>query len=1048
MAFLPLKNAPKSTLLFCKKSPSDQPISLIFQALPSPVLLNIIAVMFTFSFGSTVAFAADGDSYSYSDWADKLRAEKDAQLGYLANYKAQALAKYDFNDEGYVSATFEKQDDEIIAGYTKAALAVAADAVIDDLEVTMDKNISTFLNTEANYKDKEPTATRVANVVLGTFNSSDYSITGTLTAIAVTSADAMKTALQGKDYTEDLDKAQAPETEKAVTDKIDAVKIEDYNSSDKAYMYTAPGDDAVIGTVAKGSSLTAADAVTAIIDDAKDAIKDGKKEDTDAQKRLAYEAAYREFKAQLDRIDTQADEDFKDITSDTNLSAEVDKYAAFGYNKASALMEKYKKTDGTLESKVSWEEEVKGKLSAFWDENSKDSKDGKLFDIAVSDYTKVTRAEATSIYNAMKDEITKSKAVVTGWINNTDFENASVQNLYKDEEAFYTTLDRAMDAADKYEDVVKEGNKLKAEYRSGVKQYVDSKVDEAVKKAEEFVYGDLYKNKAATETGAYKTPRDYIAEAANDINDNKDGLTNLKEDGAKFGYATFKDAINDAAKKIYENGIYDSKKTPTKKVAAGADKTADEDLVYLKETYTTSEYEDWYDTADDTIDALKDAQSKAEIESIMKKAAEDFGALLKKADESDVDKARDAYKDALEGFIKQMYGLLDSKGDYSYAYLGSTTGTTLGDVKTECPLYTKGADLIDDANTVEAVKTAYAEAQALVTGAKKNTELKDMKKSIEKMITALPGTDKLEASDLDAVKEAYAALAEYADLAGYNANPISKTDLDDLASKFNKVIGKYEDQIEDEAEDLFDKMDEVDTYSDADLAKYTAYKAEAQALIDKVEALNDEISDINGDGYLKTDGKENKLAELEFADKSDYDKIDKALGLDIVAGEGNFYKYEIENAKRLLVEANKPNATSAQMKAALDAFNALTERQQLDLDQSNDYYYQIAKAIADKQGTSVKELKITAKSTAKKGSITVKWTVKGDATDIDGYEIWKSTKQSKGYKKAFTTTKKTYKNSKGLKKGTRYYYKVRAYKVVDGKKITSDWSNKAYRKAK
>jgi len=96
----------------------------------------------------------------------------------------------------------------------------------------------------------------------------------------------------------------------------------------------------------------------------------------------------------------------------------------------------------------------------------------------------------------------------------------------------------------------------------------------------------------------------------------------------------------------------------------------------------------------------------------------------------------------------------------------------------------------------------------------------------------------------------------------------------------------------------------------------------------------------------------------------------------------------------------------------------------------------------------VQALKITASSVAKKGSITVKWTVKGDAAAADGYQIWKSTKKDSGYKKAFTTTKKSYKNTKGLKKGTRYYYKVRAYKKVDGKMVYSDWSNKAYRKAK
>ena len=78
----------------------------------------------------------------------------------------------------------------------------------------------------------------------------------------------------------------------------------------------------------------------------------------------------------------------------------------------------------------------------------------------------------------------------------------------------------------------------------------------------------------------------------------------------------------------------------------------------------------------------------------------------------------------------------------------------------------------------------------------------------------------------------------------------------------------------------------------------------------------------------------------------------------------------------------------------------------------------------------------------------VKWTVKGDTSAVEGYEIWRSTKKNSGFSKFFTTTKTTYKNTKSLKKGTRYYYKVRAIAHVDGKKITSDWSNKAYRIAK
>ena len=341
-------------------------------------VLLAIAVVFTFSFGSTVAFAAD-DTYSYDEWNTALRAEKEAQLGYLASYKTEALAKYNFNDEGFVKANdFTAQDDEKIAGYTKVALAAAADAVIEDLGVAMDKNISAFLNTESNYKNTKPTATAVTSAVKGT-------------TVTVTDAAGFKTLLET--YTSDLEKAQASETEKAVNAKLDAVKIEDYNSKDKAYAYTAPTSSVVIGTIAKGSALTAADAITAIIDDARDAIKDGKKKDTDADKRGAYETAYAEFKTQFKKIDTKADEDFKDITSDTNIAAAVDKYAANGYDLASTLIEtKYK--DGTsLKNKADWTTEVSGDLSAFWDANSTGSKDGKLFGVAVSDYTQVTRAE-------------------------------------------------------------------------------------------------------------------------------------------------------------------------------------------------------------------------------------------------------------------------------------------------------------------------------------------------------------------------------------------------------------------------------------------------------------------------------------------------------------------------------------------------------------------------------------------------------------------------------------------------------------------------------
>ena len=75
-----------------------------------------------------------------------------------------------------------------------------------------------------------------------------------------------------------------------------------------------------------------------------------------------------------------------------------------------------------------------------------------------------------------------------------------------------------------------------------------------------------------------------------------------------------------------------------------------------------------------------------------------------------------------------------------------------------------------------------------------------------------------------------------------------------------------------------------------------------------------------------------------------------------------------------------------------------------------------------------------------------------DGSDyFDGYEVWKSTSKTSGYKLVRDTAgsgKTTYKNTSGLKKGTRYYYKVRAYKLVNDEKIYTGWSNVTYKKAK
>lgn len=80
--------------------------------------------------------------------------------------------------------------------------------------------------------------------------------------------------------------------------------------------------------------------------------------------------------------------------------------------------------------------------------------------------------------------------------------------------------------------------------------------------------------------------------------------------------------------------------------------------------------------------------------------------------------------------------------------------------------------------------------------------------------------------------------------------------------------------------------------------------------------------------------------------------------------------------------------------------------------------------------------KVTLKAKAGKRSATLSWTKVSGAS---GYKVYRATEKNGSYKRIFTTTKTKVVN-KSLKKGKTYYYKVRAYKTVKGKKIYGAYS--------
>jgi methionine-rich copper-binding protein CopC len=162
----------------------------------------------------------------------------------------------------------------------------------------------------------------------------------------------------------------------------------------------------------------------------------------------------------------------------------------------------------------------------------------------------------------------------------------------------------------------------------------------------------------------------------------------------------------------------------------------------------------------------------------------------------------------------------------------------------------------------------------------------------------------------------------------------------------------------------------------------------------------------------------------------------------------------------LTIYALDENSTKAQVAAARAAYDALTKAQKSTV-KSNGYLAKLEKlenaiAEAEKIAAAEKNAKITAgvkattvKASAKvsKGKITLTWK-KSAGYKVDGYKVYRSTKKSSGYKVIAKTTKLTVKNTKSLKKGTRYYYKVRGYRVVDGKTVYTKYSTVISRVAK
>ena len=109
---------------------------------------------------------------------------------------------------------------------------------------------------------------------------------------------------------------------------------------------------------------------------------------------------------------------------------------------------------------------------------------------------------------------------------------------------------------------------------------------------------------------------------------------------------------------------------------------------------------------------------------------------------------------------------------------------------------------------------------------------------------------------------------------------------------------------------------------------------------------------------------------------------------------------------------------------------AIKELEKIEMTRQLDKVYRLDHAVTKTQNTILKAFvsvkQVPAKLTVKKSkkAVQVSWKSLPQAS---GYIIYRSTQKKAEYVQIAATTKTSYKDSKKLKKGIKYYYKVKAY---------------------
>lgn len=178
----------------------------------------------------------------------------------------------------------------------------------------------------------------------------------------------------------------------------------------------------------------------------------------------------------------------------------------------------------------------------------------------------------------------------------------------------------------------------------------------------------------------------------------------------------------------------------------------------------------------------------------------------------------------------------------------------------------------------------------------------------------------------------------------------------------------------------------------------------------------------------------------------DKTKTDSTTAINAAATANKYDAAEQAEVKKILDKANadiKNAKTEAEVKAIEEAAQAEIDKILTTEEKAT---------VAALDNVEKRDFETKSKVITRKGGkkvIRLTWTAP-DGVDVDGYEIFRSTKKNSGFgtKPYFETTNTSYTNTKNLKPGKIYYYKVRAFVVINGERVYTDYSMKAFRTIK